>query len=62
MLKSLRQEAGMSYILEPALGALKILLGNMLKDPENEKFRTLNLENEKLKERLFRFTSALELL
>jgi len=54
-------------ILDPnefglAVKTLRKIAGNLQKHPGNQKFRELNLENEVLKKRLFRFSDCMQFL
>ena len=55
ILKELKKECEMSYILINPLTLLDKISENILKDPSSEQYRTLKLGNEKLKEKLFKF-------
>jgi len=61
-LQMLKKETIESQKFLEALQILDKITINIVNDPKNEQFRTLKLTNEKLKEKLFRYTAGLELL
>lgn len=61
-LEQLKRETITPQILLEVVNILEKVIGNLVKDPANETFRTLKLTNEKLKEKFFAYRSVLDIL